>query len=196
MRRLEALGAVEVSWAVFSLAVANKGEEARRRADADAAPALRTTVLLREREGNQVVGRFYEALGTAIHVRKEQADGPEVITAALREAGADPSMYSDAMADPGTWETVLREHDAAVRDHHVFGVPTLVLDDGAGQSMFGPILCDLPGDDEARTLWQHVSWLMRYDNFAEVKRDRPRRPSFDAAAGSRGETAQRAPTAA
>jgi hypothetical protein len=46
--------------------VANKGDEARRSDSSDAAPALRTTVLLRERQGNAAVGRFYEALGTAI----------------------------------------------------------------------------------------------------------------------------------
>lgn len=197
VRRLEKLGEIEVEWRVFSLAVANRGDEARVRSETDAAPALRTAVLLRERRGDAAVGRFYEALGSTIHERRESADSAEVIDAALRTAGEDPAVRSDAMADPETWMAVLREHDAAVSEQHVFGVPTLVLDHGGGPAMFGPVVCELPSnDEEARTLWQHVSWLMRYDNFAELKRDRPRRPDFGARTDSQGEPARRTPSAA
>jgi predicted DsbA family dithiol-disulfide isomerase len=196
MRRLEELGDVDISWAAFSLAVVNKGDDARRRDDRDAAPALRTAVLLRERHGNRAVGRFYEALGSAIHEHGQPADDESVIIEALQAAGAGASIYHDAMADPRTWATVLQEHDSLVQEKEGFGVPTLVLDDGDGPAMFGPVLYQQPADDEARTLWQHVSWLMRNENFAELKRQRTRRPSFSVRADTRGDTARGARPAA
>jgi hypothetical protein len=55
-----------------------------------------------------------------------------------------------------------------------------VLDD-AQLAIFGPVVSEVPDDDEARELWQHVSWLVRHDSFSELKRDRPRRPAFRAA---------------
>jgi hypothetical protein len=30
----------------------------------------------------------------------------------------------------------------------------------------------VPTDEEAVELWRHVSWLVRYENFSELKRDR------------------------
>jgi hypothetical protein len=123
-------------------------------------------------------------------------DDASVIIEALQAAGAAPSIYDDAMDDPATWATVLQEHDSLVQDKHGFGVPTIALDDGDGPAMFGPVLYEVPPDDEARTLWQHVSWLMRNGNFAELKRHRSGRPSFSRRTDSRGDTARSAHPAA
>nr|MBA2437248.1 hypothetical protein [Acidimicrobiia bacterium] len=53
-----------------------------------------------------------------------------------------------------------------------FGVPTIVLDGGEGPAIFGPVVSEVPTDEEAVELWRHVSWLARYENFSELKRDR------------------------
>jgi hypothetical protein len=34
------------------------------------------------------------------------------------------------------------------------------------------VISELPSDEDAVDLWRHVSCLARYDNFAELKRDR------------------------
>ena len=34
------------------------------------------------------------------------------------------------------------------------------------------MISQLPDDADGVELWKHVSWLVRYENFSEVKRDR------------------------
>ena len=183
VRRLEELGEVSVDWRVFSLAIANRGDEGRAASDVGSAPALRTAIVLRREHGPAAVGRYYAALGAAIHEEERGEDGPavddrEVIGAALREAGVDPEVADRAMADPATWEAVQREHDEVVTAHRAFGVPTIVLDGGSGRAIFGQVITEVPGGPEAVELWRHVTWLVRYENFSELKRERTRQPDL------------------
>ena len=53
---------------------------------------------------------------------------------------------------------------------------------GEGAAIFGPVISTLPSDDDAVELWRHVSWLARYENFSELKRDRPQPPDLPAMA--------------
>ncbi|HEY4869972.1 MAG TPA: DsbA family protein, partial [Candidatus Dormibacteraeota bacterium] len=46
VRRLDELGELTVTWAVFSLAIANQGDEGRAASTRDGAPALRTAIAL------------------------------------------------------------------------------------------------------------------------------------------------------
>jgi predicted DsbA family dithiol-disulfide isomerase len=171
-RRLDELGVVDVEWRVLSLAIINRGDEGRAAADSGSAPSLRTAIAIRDAHGNDAVGAFYKALSDAHHQRAEGVDDHAVIEASLREAGLDAGLLQRALDDPATWEAVQREHDEAVEVHKAFGVPTIVLDGGSGPHMFGPIISEVPGDDEALELWQHFSWMARTPNVAEIKRDR------------------------
>lgn len=174
MRRLEELGDVELDWGIFSLEVVNleAGKDARE-LDAVSGPALRTAILIRDKEGSKAIGRFYAALGKRIW---EQAPPMEdqlvAVREALEEAGFDPGLVDQAMEDPSTWDEVLAEHRALVENTRSFGVPTIVLDGGEGPAIFGPVISQLPSDEDGQALWQHVSWLTRYENFSELKRDR------------------------
>jgi predicted DsbA family dithiol-disulfide isomerase len=171
-RRLDELGVVEVDWRVFSLAIVNGGDEGRAAAATGSAPSLRTAIAIRDAHGNAAVGAFYKALGDARHQRGEQIDDHAVIEAILRRAGLEAELLQRAVADPATWDAVQREHDDVVDAHKVFGVPTIILEDGSGPNMFGPIITEVPDDDEAVDLWRHVAWLVRNPNVAELKRDR------------------------
>ena len=71
-----------------------------------------------------------------------------------------------------------------------FGVPTIVLDDGTGPAIFGPVVSELPSDEDTVSLWQHLSWLTRYTNFAELKRGRAVPPDLPTAAWYREQRAQ------
>ncbi|MGP8159669.1 MAG: DsbA family protein [Candidatus Dormibacteria bacterium] len=169
--RLEQLGEVSIEWCVFSLSLVNRGDEGRADGETWGATALRTVIAVRD-AGDAAVGRFYAAIGAARHQRGEDINEHAVIEAALREATLDPSLLQRALNDPATWEAVQREHDVAVSAHQAFGVPTIVLDGGAGPSMFGPIISAVPDDDEARELWRHFRWMVRNTNVAELKRER------------------------
>ena len=67
---------------------------------------------------------------------------------------------------------VINNVTALAKTAKAFGVPTIVLDGGEGPAIFGPVVCALPPDDEAVEMWQHTRWLVRYGNFAELKRGR------------------------
>jgi hypothetical protein len=74
----------------------------------------------------------------------------------------------------------VREHQAVVDQTGAFGVPTIILDGGDGPAIFGPVIYELPDDDEAVELWRHTAWLVRNKNFAELKRGRGGLPELPA----------------
>ena len=172
VRRLEELGEVEVDWGVFSLEVVNLTEGDDPRAiDARSGPVLRTAMLI---DDPKAVGAFYKAMGQRVWETAPpvQVDDLDAIRASLTDAGLDPGLLDTAMANRSTWDAVVDEHQALVERTQAFGVPTIVLDGGAGPAIFGPVVSSLPNDDDAVELWKHTSWLVRYGNFAELKRGR------------------------
>ena len=176
-RHLEAAGEVSIDWRVFSLAIANRGDEARAAPDSGSAPALRILVAVRDAHGAAAAGRFYAAVGEAVHERGETVDHPAVLAAALHAAGASESLAAEVLGDPATWTAVQAEHDEVSQTHRAFGVPTIVLE--GGEVMFGPIIVEVPAEREAIELWRHFSWLARNPNFAEVKRERSAAPDLE-----------------
>lgn len=172
VRRLEELGEVEADWGVFSLEVVNlpDGEDPHQ-LEAVSGPALRTAILIRDKEGSQAIGRFYAALGKRIWETAPPAeDMLGAIRESLAEAGFDSSLVDQALEDPSTWEEVLKEHRDLVENTRSFGVPTIRVEGGG--TIFGPVISELPNDEDAVELWRHVSWLAAYENFSELKRDR------------------------
>jgi predicted DsbA family dithiol-disulfide isomerase len=180
-RRLEELGEISLDWGLFCLQVVNRAEGVDPLTlDVSAGPPLRTCILLRERFGREMVGRFYKALGERVWHESPPAevDDDEAIRTSLKEIGVDPTLLDEAMADPATWVAVVEEHETLVRDKAAFGVPVLVLDGGDGPAIFGPVLTHLPDDETSVELWRHVLWLNRYGNFSELKRGRPQLPDL------------------
>jgi protein-disulfide isomerase-like protein with CxxC motif len=180
-RTLERLGEIELSWGLFSLETQNAGQEPGDMAASHArsARALRTSVLVREAGGHQALGAFYAALGERVHERGEALDAVETVAAALEDAGLEPALCEKGWADPSTADQVASEHRALCDRTRSFGVPTIVLDGGQGPAIFGPVVSELPTDEEAVELWRHVSWLVRYENFSELKRDRVNAPDLE-----------------
>jgi predicted DsbA family dithiol-disulfide isomerase len=172
-RQLVGLDAATVEWKIFSLLIQNNPDGVT--AVDPAAPgvrALRTAVLVRETGGNDAIGAFYEKLGNRHFHDLESYEDEDTFRKALTDAGLDVGLYDKAMADPATWETVVAEHEALVSETKSFGVPTIRLDGGAGPAIFGPVISELPTDEDAVKLLEHTAWLVRYENFGELKRDR------------------------
>lgn len=172
---------MEVEWGVFSLSIQNhSGDEPLDPDSARGVAALRTALAVRDRAGNEALGRFYEALGRQVFDLVRRPDDPEAISEALTAAGLDPSLRERALADPETWRVLQEEHRDLVSQTGAFGVPTIRLDSGSGPAIFGPVISNPPEDDEeALELWRHVAWLTRYGNFSELKRGRTIEPDLE-----------------
>lgn len=184
--RLAELGEIQLSWGLFSLEVQNAGREPEDMASSHARSArgLRTAVLVRD-QAEAAAGAFYAALGRRVHEEGQDLDAAETVEAALRDAGLDAALCDEAWSDPSTQERVASEHRALCDRTRSFGVPTIVLDGGDGPAIFGPVISEVPDDDAAVELWRHVRWLTRYDNFAELKRDRTSLPDLESVRRSR-----------
>jgi hypothetical protein len=181
VNRLVELGEIEVSdWRVFSLELINGGEETIEAArEFRSAAALRTAVAVRDGAGGEGVGRFYHALDARTWDGADDIRSADTVRGALADAGLDESLYDAAQDDPATWDAVLAEHKAVVEQFGAFGVPTIALDGGDGPGIFGPVISRVPADDEVVELWRHVVWLVRSDNFWELKRDRAVPPDLE-----------------
>jgi hypothetical protein len=187
LRRLAALGEITLSWGVFSLEVINlHADEDPHRYDAEYGPALRVALALRGEYGPQATGDFYAAFGTRMWETPAPGtvplpgaalpDVPELTRQALTDIGIDPGYADKVLADQATWTAVLDEHRHWADTLRVFGVPTLILGDGAhGEAadrhvIFGPVLAALPNDEDAVELWRHLSGLARLGTVYELKR--------------------------
>jgi predicted DsbA family dithiol-disulfide isomerase len=180
VRRLEELGEIELDWGLYCLEVANLpegGDPVPLGTTARSATALRTAAAIQQQAGSLAIGQFYKALGRRVWETSEPAaDRDLAVRESAQEIGFDAAILDQAMADPSTWQEVLRQHRFLVEEKGGIGVPTVVLDGGAGPALFGPVISHLPNDADAVEIWRHVSWLARYDNFYELKRHRTSQP--------------------
>lgn len=182
LRRLEALKEIDLDYGLYSLEIANlePGDDPLAIGDtARSAMALRVCAAIREQEDSYAMGRFYKALGDRVWETADPAQDREaMVRECVRELGFPESLVDEAMADSSTWVTVVEEHRELVRHKGGLGVPTLILDGGAGQAFFGPVIWKVPEDSEAVELWQRVQWFARNDNLFELKLPRWRHPDL------------------
>jgi len=175
---------VEVKWDVFSLTFQNteRDLESFRLASDGGLGALRTCVWVRETDGNDALGNLYHALGDRRHNRLEDLDDGATIEGALADAGLPIARYVEAIADTGTFDTLRHDHVRLTDEQPVFGVPAIVLNDGAGPAIFGPVISNPIEEDQAvRDMWTHIYWLINEPNFSELKRHRTVEPDLESA---------------
>ena len=181
--RLEELGEISIDWAVFCLEVVNRAEGVDPLTiEARSGPALRTAMLLRERSGRDAVGDLYHALGTRVWESELpiEVDDLDGIRDSLKDIGADPSLLDEALADHGTWDAVVQEHEALVEPHR----RVRCADDRARRrrrprDLRTRHLRRSGRRQDGRAVASH-HWLVRYGNFAELKRGRGGLPELPA----------------
>jgi hypothetical protein len=83
------------------------------------------------------------ALFAARHDRALDARKPQVVAEVLDQQGVDGAAVLEAIDDGWPLEAFRKEHEAAVADHQVFGVPTFVVD---GHAAFVRLLSRPLGD--------------------------------------------------
>ncbi len=169
IRDVRDLTGLEVRWRFFSLEEINRADGKKHPWEREWSygwSMMRIGALLR-RTDMDLLDRWYEAAGTALHVEGRKPHRREVAEELLEQLGLDPGLVGEALADPTTHDEVRTEHQRVV-DLGFFGVPTLFFDDG--QALFGPVLIDPPRGADAVRLWDHLRGWNDFPHLYEVKR--------------------------
>lgn len=162
---------VTVRWRAFSLSILNDGKipEQYKPMMAASGRALRLVEGLRADHRHDDIGAFYRELG----IRTHDGGSPlsdEIVVAAAEAAGiADPKLVLD---DPAWDEAVRQSHEEAMASAGPdIGSPVLMIE-GAPRGVHGPILGEVPGNEESLAIWDAAVALARTGTFFELKRGR------------------------
>lgn len=181
---VEKVRPVDIRFHVMSLSVLNEGRdnlpEKYREGLAKNWGAVRVAIAAEQKYGNDVLRSLYTALGTRIHLGREER-GRALFEAALVDAGL-PVELADA-AESG-------EYDEALRASHDEGMAPVGLDvgtpvihvpgsDGSLIAFFGPVVTPAPKGEAAGRLWDGTLLVAGTPGFYEIKRTRDARPDFD-----------------
>ncbi|MBV8160008.1 MAG: DsbA family protein [Acidimicrobiia bacterium] len=146
---LEAGAGWEVTWVPFSLNQAHVEDgEPEVWEDPSKAPgllAMEAGIAVRDR-WPEMFPAVQRALFAARHDEGRDIREEDVVRDVLTTSGADAEDVFTDIAGGQPLKTFRAEHERAVGDHHVFGVPTFIAD---GQAVFVRVM-DRPGRDAER----------------------------------------------
>jgi protein-disulfide isomerase-like protein with CxxC motif len=174
---------IEIRFHVMSLSMLNERrdvDERYREAMGRGWGPVRVCIAAEQKYGSQVLRDLYTALGTRIHLRKEEL-GPSLCAAALADVGLDPSL-ADAVTSALYDEALRASHDAGMKPVGLdVGTPTIHTSgpDGRPIAFFGPVVTPAPRGEAAGLLWDGVVLVAGTPGFYELKRTRDQRPSLD-----------------
>ncbi len=180
---VERVREVDIRFHVMSLSVLNEGRELSEQYQQLMRTGwgpVRVCVAVQQRYGSDAVRALYTALGTRIHLGKEQR-GPELFAAALTDAGLDPALAA-AAEDPGLDAALRESHEAGMRPvGYEVGTPVIHAPgpDGRQVAFFGPVVTPAPKGEAAGRLWDGVMLVAGTPGFFELKRSRDLDPIFD-----------------
>ncbi len=131
--------------------------------------ALRALVAAEQAVGQEGLGRLYTLLGTRRHDGRQKLT-VETIKQTVQDADL-PDSVAAAVEDPTFDRFVAASHEQGqARAGMASGSPILAL--GPGRGYFGPVLTELPRDDDALRLFEAVRLLASVPSFSEIKTSR------------------------
>jgi hypothetical protein len=125
--------------------------------------ALQTGIAVRDRFPDQFLDTHWE-LFAARHDRGEDLRDRDVIAKALDAAHLDPTEVFALLEDGGFLRQLREEHERAVTDHEVWGVPTFI---GRDRAVFVRVL-DRHDSDIATSVERIESIMMLVDGFPDL----------------------------
>jgi hypothetical protein len=163
----------EVSFLAFSLGQVHVAEGEPdiwdRPGDDSGLLALQAGVVVRDRFPERFLDA-HEALFALRHDRGGHLRDAVAVGATLDAVGVDAGAVLDAVAGGEALKVVRSEHEAAVADHGVWGVPTFISGDQAGFAR----LMDRPAGDVAHATRsiERILDLLEWTDLNELKRPR------------------------
>ncbi|ORW11399.1 DsbA family protein [Mycobacterium kyorinense] len=153
----------------MSLAVLNDGNDvgAQQQRMIDRSRRLgRLFAAVADRHGHDAFSRLYDAIGTRVHVRREEIT-PSMISETLADNGFD-RLLSKAL-DDNTFDEAVRHLHQASQDAlgGRAGSPIVVVD---GHGFFGPVLTRIPSEQDGLRLLDAVLTAATVPGFAVLQR--------------------------
>ncbi len=168
---------IDVRWHVMSLAYLNAEKDVSddyRAGLSGAWGPVRVCIAAEQKYGPEALLPLYTALGTRIHVDKQEITR-SMLEDALVEAGLAPEL-ADAMEDPFYDDAVKKSHHQGMDPVGAeVGTPTIHIN---GTAFFGPVITKAPRGEEAGRLWDGCVAVASYPLFFELKRSRTARLDF------------------
>jgi 2-hydroxychromene-2-carboxylate isomerase len=164
---------LDVRWRFFSLEEINRSDGKKHpweRQWSYGWSMMRVAAMLR-RTDPELVDRWYQIAGTALHVQGLKPHRREVAEHLVAEMGLNPTLVGEAIEDPTTNDEVKADHDRVVALGG-WGVPTLVFHDT--HALFGPVLIDPPTGPAAVRLWALVTAWLEFPHLYEIQHPKKR----------------------
>jgi protein-disulfide isomerase-like protein with CxxC motif len=162
---------IEVTWHIMSLAYLNQDKDIPdeyREFLSTAWQPVRVLMAAEQKYGKEVLLPLYTAMGTRIHIEKQEKDRA-MVEGALADAGLDIGL-ADAMDDASYDEAIAASHHLGMDQvGNEVGTPTIAFE---GAAFFGPVLTKAPKGEDAGRLWDGCVTVASFPHFAELKRSR------------------------
>lgn len=140
---------------------------------------LRVCAAVRAAEGRDPMGPLYTALSSRIFDIEPPEDmgtwmqtqgNRGMVEAALSEVGL-PMSFADALDDASFDPEIQAETDEALAlTGKDVGTPIIAYRPPDGPAFFGPVISNIPSDEDAVPLWDSILHLTSYSGFSELKR--------------------------
>lgn len=164
---------IQVDWRLFSLAYKN-GELKGEKSYADHMPSHRVerVILAASKSGASVID-LYTRFGIK-HFISGNNYSDDVIKETLSELKLDAELAKSADDETLDDELIASSESALKAVGNDIGVPTIVftLEDGSERGFFGPVIKELPDQEESVKLWDSIVELAKNSSFFEIKRGR------------------------
>lgn len=168
---------IDIEWRLFSLAYKN-GELKGAKSYANHLPSHRVerVMLAASKKGAKLID-LYTAFGIK-HFLSGEEYSDQVITDVILDLKLDKALASCA-DDSSLDKAIIASSESALKlVGEDIGVPTIVFkfNNQKERGFFGPVLKELPDQDQSVKLWDSLLELAKYDGFYELKRGRDSKP--------------------
>lgn len=182
MRRVVELRGISIGWRFISLYFINEDTErppGMVEAQEQGLRYHRICAAARERFGNDTVGALYRAWGERYWYSRAEGELVDRLAASaqrmdpaeiLESLGLPPDLV--AAAGDEAWDPIIagESEEAFRRTGPDVGTPIITYDPPSGNSLFGPVISEVPDDDTALAFYDALRTFADFKGFSELKR--------------------------